>query len=253
MLGQHDMKVRGTMSERVDKKDKAGLIQEQVTVFYVDDDEAMCESIRFLMESVSLKIETFLSAKKFLDSYDALRPGCLLLDVRMPEMSGLELQEQLRKRKIDIPIIFITGHGDVPMATRAMKAGAVEFLTKPFNDQTLLDSIQNAIDLDAKRRLEAGKREQITERINKLTPREYEVMKCVIKGNLNKVTAYELGISSKTVELHRAKIMEKMKAKSLAQLVAMVLIHEGSVKHRHKTDDAKPDFDANEMVEIEEK
>lgn len=204
------------------------------TVFYVDDDEAMCESIRFLMESVSLNIETFSSARKFLDSYDPSRSGCLLLDVRMPEMSGLELQEQLRKRKINIPIIFITGHGDVPMATRAMKAGAVEFLTKPFNDQTLLDSIQAAIEIDAERRKIAQERDKIADRINKLTPREYEVMQCVIKGNLNKVTAYELGISSKTVELHRAKIMEKMQAKSLAQLVAMVLIHEGSIKHRHK-------------------
>jgi FixJ family two-component response regulator len=207
------------------------------TVFYVDDDEAMCESIRFLIESVSLNIETFSSARKFLESYDPARAGCLLLDVRMPEMSGLELQEQLRKRKINIPIIFITGHGDVPMATRAMKSGAVEFLTKPFNDQTLLDSIQNAIDIDAERRKVAQERDEISERINKLTPREYEVMQCVIKGNLNKVTAYELGISSKTVELHRAKIMEKMQAKSLAQLVAMVLVHEGSIKHRHKKSD----------------
>lgn len=208
--------------------------EQEATVFYVDDDEAMCESIRFLMESVSLNIETFSSARKFLDSYDTTRPGCLLLDVRMPEMSGLELQEQLRKRKINIPIIFITGHGDVPMATRAMKAGAVEFLTKPFNDQTLLDSIQNAIEIDTERRKVAVERDKIAERINKLTPREYEVMQCVIKGNLNKVTAYELGISSKTVELHRAKIMEKMQAKSLAQLVAMVLVHEGNIKHRHQ-------------------
>lgn len=218
----------------------------ETTVFYVDDDEAMCESIRFLMESVSLNIETFPSARKFLESYDTSRPGCLLLDVRMPEMSGLELQEQLRKRKINIPIIFITGHGDVPMATRAMKAGAVEFLTKPFNDQTLLDNIQNAIDIDTERRKVAQEREKIADRINKLTPREFEVMQCVIKGNLNKVTAYELGISSKTVELHRAKIMEKMQAKSLAQLVAMVLIHEGSIKHRHKRESS----DENESYEV---
>lgn len=219
----------------------------ETTVFYVDDDEAMCESIRFLMESVSLNIETFSSARKFLESYDATRAGCLLLDVRMPEMSGLELQEQLRKRKINIPIIFITGHGDVPMATRAMKAGAVEFLTKPFNDQTLLDSIQNAIEIDTERRKIALERDKIADRINKLTPREYEVMQCVIKGNLNKVTAYELGISSKTVELHRAKIMEKMKAKSLAQLVAMVLIHEGSIKHRHQKVEEKADAADSEV------
>jgi FixJ family two-component response regulator len=225
-----------------------GMTEEEATVFYVDDDEAMCESIRFLMESVSLNIETFSSARKFLDSYDTARPGCLLLDVRMPEMSGLELQEQLRKRKINIPIIFITGHGDVPMATRAMKAGAVEFLTKPFNDQTLLDSIQNAIEIDTERRNIAQERDRIADRINKLTPREFEVMQCVIKGNLNKVTAYELGISSKTVELHRAKIMEKMQAKSLAQLVAMVLIHEGNIVHRHQKDDNDEDgSDASDM------
>ena len=168
-------------------------------------------------------------------------------------MSGLELQEQLRKRKINIPIIFITGHGDVPMATRAMKAGAVEFLTKPFNDQTLLDSIQNAIEIDVERQKVTAERDKIAVRINKLTPREYEVMKCVIKGNLNKVTAYELGISSKTVELHRAKIMEKMQAKSLAQLVAMVLIYEGSIKHRHKTkeNDEEITFEAGEKAEAE--
>ena len=198
-------------------------------VFYVDDDEAMCESVRFLIESVSLPIETFPSARKFLESYDSSHPGCLLLDVRMPEMSGLELQEQLRKRKINLPIIFITGHGDVPMATRAMKAGAVEFLTKPFNDQALLDAIQHAIDVDAERREIDVERDTIGERIDNLTPREYEVMKCVVRGNLNKVTAFELGISSKTVELHRAKIMEKMAAKSLAQLVAKVLMYEGSI------------------------
>jgi FixJ family two-component response regulator len=150
----------------------------------------------------------------------------------MPEMSGLELQEQLKKRKINIPIIFITGHGDVPMATRAMKAGAVEFLTKPFNDQTLLDSIQNAIEVDIERRKISDEREKVAEKINTLTPREKEVMECVIKGNLNKVTAYELGISSKTVELHRAKIMEKMAAKSLAHLVAMILMYEGVIKHQ---------------------
>ena len=145
----------------------------------------------------------------------------------MPGMSGLELQEKLRQGKINIPIIFVTGHGDVPMATRAMKAGAVEFLTKPFNDQALLDSIQNAIKVDAVRRKIAVERDFVAVCINELTPREYEVMQCVVKGNLNKVTADELGISPKTVELHRAKIMEKMQVKSLAELVAAVLIYQG--------------------------
>ncbi len=217
-------------------------------VFYVDDDEAMCESIRFLIESVSLKIETFSSAKKFLDEYIAGTPGCLLLDVRMPEMSGLELQEQLRKRNINIPIIFITGHGDVPMATRAMKAGAVEFLTKPFNDQALLDSIQNAIEIDQEQQKADIEKNSIIERVKKLTPREFEVMKCVVKGNLNKVTAYELGISSKTVELHRAKIMEKMEAKSLAHLVKMVLTYEGIINRNYTAEKYKMNSQANDST-----
>ena len=222
---------------------KDELVYNDPTVYYVDDDEAMCESVRFLIESVSLRVEIFFSARKFLESYDPSRSGCLLLDVRMPEMSGLELQEQLKKRKIDIPVIFITGHGDVPMATRAMKSGAVEFLTKPFNDQTLLDSIQNAIEVDAERRKMNTERNKIAEKIAKLTRREQEVMECVIKGNLNKITAYELGISSKTVELHRAKIMEKMEAKSLAHLVAMVLIHQGVIKRRENAADEVLDLD----------
>lgn len=200
------------------------------TVFYVDDDEALCESVRFLLESANLPIETFLSARAFLDSYDMDRPGCLMLDVRMPEITGLELQEQLRKRNIMLPVIFITGHGDVPMATRAMKAGAFEFLTKPFHDQTLLDSIQQAIEIDAERRKVLQQRIDIAQRIAKLTPREKEVMQCVIKGNLNKETAAELDISPKTVELHRAQVMKKMNAHSLAELVGMVLVNEESTR-----------------------
>jgi FixJ family two-component response regulator len=193
------------------------------TVFYVDDDEVLCDSVRFLLESVNLPIETFSSAREFLDKYHPDRPGCLMLDVRMPEISGLELQEQLRKRKIMLPIIFITGHGDVPMATKAMKAGAFEFLTKPFHDQTLLDSIQQAIEIDTTRRKVAQQRFDIGKRIATLTPRERDVMRCVIKGNLNKETASDLNISPKTVELHRAQVMKKMKADSLAELVGMVL------------------------------
>lgn len=203
-------------------------------VFCVDDDEATCESIRFLIESVGLPIEVFHSAKDFIRGYKLGQPGCLLLDVRMPEMSGLELQEQLAKRRIDIPVIFITGHGDVPMAVRAMKAGAYDFLTKPFNDQTLLDSIQGAIKVDKHRRLEISKRKIIGKRIETLTPREREVMYCVVKGNLNKVTAYELGITSKTVELHRAKVMEKMHVKSLAELVKLVMIYEQGVPKNYQ-------------------
>lgn len=200
------------------------------TVFYIDDDEALCESVRFLLESVNLPTEIFLSARAFLENYDECRPGCLMLDVRMPEMTGLELQEQLRKRNIMLPIIFITGHGDVPMATRAMKAGAFEFLTKPFHDQTLLDIIQQAIEIDAGRRKALQHQIDIVQRIAKLTPREKEVMQCVIKGNLNKETAIELDISPKTVELHRAQVMKKMNANSLAELVGMALANEEAKK-----------------------
>ncbi len=196
------------------------------TIFCIDDDAALCESVQFLLESVHLRVETFLSAQDFLKNYDVARPGCLLLDVRMPDTNGLELQEQLRKRNITLPIIFITGHGDVPMATKAMKAGAFEFLTKPFHDQTLLDSIQQAIEIDAERRKVLQQRIHIAKRIAKLTPREREVMGCVIKGNLNKETAAELDISPKTVELHRAQVMKKMRANSLAELVGMVLAAE---------------------------
>tara|TARA_R110000868_G_scaffold380784_1_gene646880 strand:+ start:55343 stop:56005 length:663 start_codon:yes stop_codon:yes gene_type:complete len=198
-------------------------IATDATVFVVDDDESMTESISWLIESVGLPVKTYSSATEFLEKYTQGASGCLILDVRMPGMSGLELQEVLKERGIRLPVIFITGHGDVPMAIRAMKAGAFEFLTKPFNDQTLLDGINKAIEHDANRREENAELDEIRERINRLTPRETEVMKLVITGKLNKVVAVDLEISTKTVELHRAKIMEKMQAGSLAGLVKMVL------------------------------
>lgn len=199
------------------------------TVFYVDDDSAMCESVSFLMASINLRIETFYSATKFLDTYNTSSSGCLLLDVRMPIMSGLELQEQLQERKIAIPIIFITGHGDVPMATRAMKAGAVDFLTKPFEDQTLIDSIQNALMLNHAQQKYNCIKEKLEQRIKTLTTRELEILPYVVAGNLNKVTGHTLGISQKTVELHRANIMKKIQAKSLAHLVKLMLIYDGFI------------------------
>ncbi len=198
----------------------------EAIIYVVDDDEAMCESIRWLIESVGLTVKTFLSAAEFLDFYTQNHVSCLILDVRMPNMSGLELQDQLKRRNIDIPVIFVTGHGDVPMAIRAMKAGAFEFLTKPFNDQDLLDSINKAIEHGETKRLKSAEIDEIRHRMERLTPRESEVMHLVVEGKLNKVIASELSISPKTVELHRAKIMEKMKAKSLAALVRMVLIVE---------------------------
>ncbi|MAZ77168.1 MAG: DNA-binding response regulator [Legionellaceae bacterium] len=197
-------------------------------IYVVDDDRSMAQSIRWLIESVGLHVEIFDHPKQFLAQYNADHHGCLILDVRMPEMGGLEVQSYLKKQGIDIPIIFITGHGDVPMAIRAMKGGAVEFLTKPFNDQALLDSINNAIELDAKRRRKRQRRESIETRIKRLTPREREVMTLVVAGKLNKVIAAELHISSKTVELHRSKIMEKMEARSLAELVKLVVTYQAN-------------------------
>jgi len=196
------------------------------TVFVVDDDDAMLASIRFLIESVELYVKTFSSAHEFLEKYQPEERGCLILDVRMSGMSGLELQQQLNEKHIDIPIIFITGHGDVPMAIKAMKAKAFEFLTKPFNDQTLLDSINKAIAHDAKKYADREKIKAICDCVDRLTPREKEVMRLVVAGKLNKVIAAELDISPKTVELHRSKIMEKMDVSSLADLVRVVLTYQ---------------------------
>lgn len=201
---------------------------EETTVFVVDDDEAVRRSLRWLIESVGLKVETFASAKEFLANYRPGRPGCLVLDVRMPEMSGLDLQEKLLSANIRIPIIFLTGHGDVPMAVRAMKSGATDFIGKPFNDQLLLDRIQRAIKQDVEWRGEQSQRAEIELRWAKLTPREREVMEMVVAGKSNKAIAAQLGVSSKTIEAHRAKFMEKMQADSLPDLMRITLKHDVS-------------------------
>ncbi len=193
------------------------------TVFVVDDDQAMRNSLKWLIESVSMQVETFESANAFIQSYYPGRSGCLLLDVRMPGMSGLELQEYLRVNQIAIPVIIITGHGDVPMAVRAMKAGAVDFIEKPFNDELLLESIRQAMALDARQRDIQAQRAEIATRLARLTPREHEVMVMVTNGQANKEIANALGVSSKTVEAHRARVMEKMEADSLAELVRMAI------------------------------
>jgi FixJ family two-component response regulator len=193
------------------------------TVFVVDDDQAMRNSLKWLIESVSMQVETYESANAFIQAYYPGRSGCLLLDVRMPGMSGLELQEYLRVNQIAIPVIIITGHGDVPMAVRAMKAGAVDFIEKPFNDELLLESIRHAMALDAKQRDMQSQRAEIATRLARLTPREHEVMVMVTNGRANKEIATSLGVSSKTVEAHRARVMEKMEADSLAELVRMAI------------------------------
>lgn len=193
------------------------------TVFVVDDDRAVRDSLRWLIESIGMKVETFDSATDFLKVYDPERPGCIVLDVRMPGMSGLELHERLRQHDYNVPVIFITGHGDVPMAVRAMKAGAVDFVSKPFNDQALLDRVQQAIDRDRKNRVQRAEQAEIHSRWMRLTPREREVMEMVITGHSNKSIAARLGVSSKTVEAHRAKFMEKMRANSLPDLMRLTL------------------------------
>jgi RNA polymerase sigma factor (sigma-70 family) len=194
------------------------------TVFVVDDDQAMRNSLKWLIESVAMQVETYSSAKDFINNYYPGRSGCLLLDVRMPGMSGLELQQYLNEQQIQIPIIIITGHGDVPMAVRAMKAGAVDFIQKPFNDEFLLDSIRNAMTLDEKMRNLQSQRAEIAQRLEQLTPRELEVMAMVTDGKSNKEIANTLDVSSKTVEAHRARVMEKMQASSLANLVRMAIV-----------------------------
>lgn len=192
-------------------------------VHIVDDDEAVRNALRFLMRSVGLHGQVFDSAVNFLKTYDPRQPGCLLLDVRMPGMSGLDLQQELNRRGATIPVIFITGHGDVSMAVAAMQCGAFDFLQKPFRDQDLLDRVQRAMARDAESRGRLAARAEIKARLATLTPREAEVMRLVTAGKANKVVGAELGVSQRTVEIHRAHVMEKMHAGSLAELVRMVL------------------------------
>jgi two-component system, LuxR family, response regulator FixJ len=192
-------------------------------VFIVDDDEAVRSSLRLLLKSVGLVPTALGSAREFLDKYDPAQPGCLVLDVRMPGMSGIELQETLNRQGAVIPVIFITGHGDVPMAVEAMQAGAFDFLQKPFRDQDLIDRIQRALEKDRASRTALTERSLIRERLESLTPREREVLTLVTSGKPNKIMAADLGVSQRTVEIHRARVMEKMGATSLAQLVRMIM------------------------------
>jgi len=194
--------------------DKAGPI-----IYLVDDDEAVRDALGMLLKSIGLEHETFASALDFLQSYDARRHSCLVADIRMPGLSGLELQQRLNEERSEIPIIFITGHGDVPMAVTAMKSGAVDFLQKPFRDQDLIDRIHKALDRDGERRKGRAEQDEIRARLTLLTPRETEVMQRVVRGQANKVIAMDLGVSQRTVELHRARVMKKLKLRSVAELV----------------------------------
>jgi FixJ family two-component response regulator len=198
------------------------------TVYVVDDDPAMRSSLRWLIESVGLAVCTCASAREFLATYRDAGPGCLVLDVRMPGMSGLDLQTELSRQHIEIPILIITGYAEVPLAVRAMKAGAFDFIEKPFSDQTLLDRIRAAVALDEVTRRRRSAREQVRARMRLLTQRERDVLERVISGKSNKVIAAELNLSMKTVEVHRAHVMEKLQATSLADLIRLVLLAEGN-------------------------
>ena len=193
------------------------------TVFIVDDDAGVRKSIRELLVSVGLAVETFESAQSFLDAFDAARPGCLVLDVRMARMSGLVLEAKLAEMGADIPIVFISGHGDISMAVNAIKRGAVDFVPKPYQEQQLLDAVNEALRRDALRRAAPLDASGVAQRLQMLSPREHEVLDLALKGHSSKAIARELGISHRTVELHRSRLLEKLEVASITELMRLNL------------------------------
>ncbi len=196
---------------------------DNVTVYIVDDDEAVLKGLRLLVKSIGVNVETFASAEDFLTAFDPYRPGCLVLDVRMRGMSGLQLQEVLAERGASLPIIFITGHGDIPMAVGAMKHGAVDFIEKPFRDQVLLDRINDALRKDGDERRELSEIREIHQRLDSLTAKEREALELIVAGKPNKEIASSLGVTTKAIEARRAKLMSKMQAETAADLVRMAV------------------------------
>ena len=200
---------------------RVDVVVNAATVYIVDDDDGMRRALSLLLNTVGYKTAAFASPKEFLDKFKADTAGCLVLDIRMPGMSGLELQQHLNRMGSMLPVIFITGHGDVPMAVQAMKEGAFEFVQKPFRDQDLLDRINHALQQDKESRDTLARRADVFQHFESLTPREKQVLALVVDGAANKVIAIDLGLSERTVEIHRAKVMEKMGARSVAHLVKL--------------------------------
>jgi len=197
------------------------------SVAIVDDDKAVREALQWLLESVGLKARAYESGQRFLEEVDQHEFGCAVLDVRLPGMSGLELQDKLNAQGVDIPTLIITGHADVPVAVRAMKAGAIDFIEKPFSNDMLLDRIRDTLDAEKRQNVSENQIEQLEGRLDRLTPRERQVMDLVVRGRLNKQIASDLGLSHKTIEVHRSHVMEKMEAQTLAELVRMAVALEG--------------------------
>ena len=193
------------------------------TVFVVDDDEAVRDSLGALLESAGFEVESFGSGADFLDRLDPKRGGCIVLDVRMPGLSGLEIQEKLTEKRIALPVIIITGHGDVPIAVQAIKAGAIDFIEKPFGDDVILESVGRALEQGRRNKRDASSAAEIEARLARLTPRERDVLGHLVIGNPNKIIAHKLGISPRTVEIHRARVIEKMEARSLSHLVRLAM------------------------------
>ncbi len=202
--------------------------EEEPTVFVVDDESSVRSSLQWLLESIRLRVETFESAEAFLAKLQGDRAGCLVLDVRMPGMSGPELMDRLKELHVSMPIIFLSAHGDVPLAVRTMKGGALDFLQKPYNNQQFLERVRQALDIDAKSRSQRRQQGDTAARIDGLSGREREILDLVVEGQSNKVIGRALGISYKTVEAHRARLMRKMGVASFAELMQVVLAFRGS-------------------------